>query len=124
LEHVILIFIQGLGFILGALINSIFAKMFDIYSVWSLVAIDILCMIPLGMLTFKYADVIVILSTSITGSYMLVRPVSWIFGGYPNELLLQELYESGNLDSLPWTFFLYLVLMIALAILGGLYQFL
>lgn len=78
----------GLGFIVGALVNSIFSKMFDIYSVWSLVIIDVLCMLPLGLLTFKYADIVVILSTSITGAYMVVRPISWIFGGYPNELLL------------------------------------
>jgi hypothetical protein len=52
-------------------------------------------MIPLGLLTFKYADIVVILSTCITGSYMVVRPISWIIGGFPNEFVLEELVESG-----------------------------
>jgi len=27
---------------------------------------------------------VIVLSTSLVGSYMVVRPISWIFGGFPN----------------------------------------
>jgi hypothetical protein len=32
--------------------------------------------------------------------------------------------EDGQLKTLPWTFFLYLIFIIAIAILGALYQIL
>ena len=44
--------------------------------------------LPLGLLTFKYSEEVIIVSTSLTGSYMVVRPFSWIFGGFPNEFTL------------------------------------
>lgn len=84
MEHVTITIIIGLGFIVGALVNSVFSKIFEIYSVWSLVIFDILFIIPFGLITFKYADYIIILSTSVTGAYMIVRPVSWLLGGFPN----------------------------------------
>lgn len=53
---------------------------------------------------------------------MLVRPISWIFGGFPNEFTLYETVQDGQLQTLPWTFFLYLVFIITIAILGAMYQ--
>lgn len=74
----------GFGIILGLLVNSLFSKIFDVYSVWSLVVFVIIFAIPFGLLTFKYRDQIIIVSTSLTGAYLIVRPISWIFGGFPN----------------------------------------
>lgn len=62
------------------------------------------------------------MSTSLTGAYLIVRPISWIFGGFPNEFTFYKMVQSGEIPELPWTFFLYLVFIIALAILGALYQ--
>ena len=70
--------------IAGVLINSIFMSLFDIYSVWSLVIFIVIFAVPLGLLTFKYSDIIVIASTSLTGAYLVIRPISWLFGGFPN----------------------------------------
>lgn len=81
----------GFGLIVGILVNSIFSKIFDVYSVWSLVIFVILFGIPFGLLTFKFRDELIISSTSLTGAYLVVRPISWIFGGFPNEFLLYHL---------------------------------
>jgi hypothetical protein len=124
LEHVHIFCDLGLGLIVGVLINSLFAKMFHIYSVWSLVVFVVLCAIPLGLLTFKYRNQIIIASTSITGAYFIIRPISWVAGGFPNEFLLYHLIETNQLKTLHWTFFLYLIFIIALAIVGGMYQLL
>jgi hypothetical protein len=43
------------GFILAAIVNSIFSKVFDIYSIWSLIVFEVVFTIPFGLLTFKYA---------------------------------------------------------------------
>jgi hypothetical protein len=55
---------------------------------------------------------------------MVVRPISWIFGGFPNEFTLYIMINDGELKTLPWTFFIYLVMIIAIALLGMLYQIL
>lgn len=73
-----------LGLIIGVLMNSIFVSIFEVYSIWSLVIFIIIFAIPFGFLTFKYSDHVVIASTSLTGAYLVVRPISWIFGGFPN----------------------------------------
>lgn len=72
------------GLILGALVNTIFASIFEVHSVWSLVFFEILFTIPFGLMTFKYANEIIIISTSLTGSYLIIRPISWLLGGFPN----------------------------------------
>jgi hypothetical protein len=73
-----------LGFIVAAIVNSIFCKIIGIYSIWSLVFFEVAFIIPLGLLTFKYSKEIIVMSTSLTGAYMVVRPFSWMFGGFPN----------------------------------------
>ena len=69
---------------LAVLANTLFSQVFSVYSVWSLVFFIIVFTIPFGMLTFRYSEEIIIVSTSLAGAYMVVRPVSWIFGGFPN----------------------------------------
>lgn len=109
---------------MAAIVNSIFCKMFGVYSVWSLIFFEVVLIIPFGLLTFKYSEQVIVMSTSLAGSYMVVRPISWIFGGFPNEFTLYQMVEDGQLKTLPWTFFLYLIFIIAIAILGALYQIL
>jgi hypothetical protein len=108
----------------AALFNTVFAAISGVYSVWSLVFFEVIFTIPLGLLTFKYSEEVIVTSTSLVGAYMVVRPISWIFGGFPNEFTLYLMIENGQLKTLPSTFFLYLVFIIAIAILGAFYQIL
>lgn len=80
--------------------------------------------IPFGLLTFKFSRLVIIMSTSLCGSYMMVRPLSWLLGGFPNEFTLYLLIEKGEIETLPWTFFLYLLLIAAIAVIGAVYQLL
>jgi hypothetical protein len=64
------------------------------------------------------------MSTSLAGSYMMVRPFSWMLGGFPNEFTLYLMIENGEIKTVPWAFFIYLAVIIALAIIGALYQLL
>ena len=107
---------------LAALAYSILSKLTGIYSVWLLVVLNVLLIIPLGLLTFKYSEHIIILSSSLTGAYMVVRPFSWIFGGFPNEFVLYQMIEDRHLHTLPWSFFLYLVLILLVMVIGICYQ--
>jgi hypothetical protein len=85
LEHVnIFLIFLVFGFIIGILFSSIFSKVFDIYAVWPIIVFVLLFSIPLGLLTFKYHDDVIIASSSFTGAYLIVRPFSWMIGGFPN----------------------------------------
>jgi hypothetical protein len=76
-------------------VNTIFVGIFGVYSVWSLIFFEVIFIIPFGLLTFKYSQEVIVMSTSMVGSYMVVRPISWIFGGFPNEFTLYHMIESG-----------------------------
>lgn len=52
-------------------------------------------MVRFGLLTFKYSEEVIVMSTSLVGSYMVIRPISWIFGGFPNEFTLYLMVENG-----------------------------
>ena len=80
-----------MGFIVALLLNSLLIKMFSYTSTWPLVVMSILFALVIGYLTFKIHDELIIISTSLNGSYMIIRPISWIFGGFPNELLLMQM---------------------------------
>lgn len=110
------------GIVLGMLASSIFTQVFEFYSPWAPVVFILLFSIPLALLTFKYREEVVIASTSFTGAYMIVRPISWMIGGFPNEFTLYDSFRRGQIVSLPWSFFLYLVVIIAIAVVGAMYQ--
>jgi hypothetical protein len=80
----IFLYIIVFGFIMGILVSTMFSKIFDVYSVWVIIIFVLLFSIPLGLLTFKYHDDIIIASSAFTGAYMIVRPFSWLFVGFPN----------------------------------------
>ncbi len=87
----------GMGLIIAALVNSIFIKIFKVYSVWSMVGFAIVFCLVFGLLAYRYYDHIVILSTSLSGAYMIVRPFSWMFGGFPNEFILADKIRVGEI---------------------------
>ena len=72
------------------------------------------------VLTFKMSDQFMIFSTAMMGSYMLVRGVSFYAGGYPNEFEMMQELDSGAFQSIPKTFFVYLV-FIFISLTGGIY---
>lgn len=69
-----------------------------------------------GFLAYRYYGYVLIISSSILGSYFLVRGVSLILGGYPNET------DLLNHSSIPWSFYLYVVIMVVLSITGVVMQ--
>jgi hypothetical protein len=52
----------------------------------------------------------------------MVRGVSLLIGGFPCEFELFDLIEAKQITSIPLSFFIYLILILLLAALGGIYQ--
>lgn len=46
------------------------------------------------------------------GSYILIRGVSFYFGGYPNEFEVAEELKTGALDKIPNSFYVYVGFML------------
>ena len=80
----------------------------------------LVCAIICAVLAFRLFDHMVILSTSIIGSFLFIRGSSVFIGGFPNVFVLYNMIESGiGFDS---TFYAYLAGIIILSILSFLYQ--
>lgn len=82
-----------MGFIVAILFNSLLIKLFGYTSTWPLIVMSVVFCVILGYLTFRVHDQIIIVSTSLNGAYMVIRPISWIFGGFPNELLVAQMLQ-------------------------------
>jgi len=55
-----------------------------------------ICSVGIGSLGVWFKRHIIIIGTSLCGSYVAVRAVSLIFGGWPDEYELYEIVKSGN----------------------------
>lgn len=76
-----------------------------------------------AILAYEFNNHIIIISTSFVGSYLTVRSLSLIFGGFPNEFELNLNINTSTLTSFPWQFYVYFILIIILFILGVIFQF-
>lgn len=74
-----------------------------------------------AILGYEFSTYIIIISTSLLGSYITVRTLSVIFGGFPNEYELNRDLQTQTLDSIPWIFYLYLALIVILFVIGCFY---
>ena len=75
-----------------------------------------ICGIACGILGFIYFEHFVIVVTAIVGSYLFFRGISIFTGGFPNEFMIFNLIDSGV--GLGWAFYVFLVLIVAIAILS------
>lgn len=71
-----------------------------------------------GILGFEFQYLITSVATAFIGSYITVRSLSLIFGGFPNELELSQQLQTGVYSSLPWYVYIYLLLIAGLFAVG------
>ena len=117
------VFILGMlfGAILGLILFSAFISRIS-QKDWVLgVTIGVLA-IACGFVAW-YANVIgVMISTSLIGSYMVIRASSWFIGGYPNEWTLASQIELNGWSKY-WEFYIYMVVMLLLFAVGIVVQY-
>ncbi|CAD8198589.1 unnamed protein product [Paramecium octaurelia] len=76
----------------------------------------------LGLLGLRFNLQMGIVSTSLVGAYCLIRPIGFIAGGYPNELLLTKQAEYGFDIKTGYSVYVYNVMIILVAIFCGVFQ--
>ena len=78
-------------------------------------------------IAFIFKNFIVILATSIIGSYCFIRGISLFGGGFPNEFTIISLTYSDESEQitnlLGWKTYVYLASMVVLCILSVIAQF-
>jgi len=119
--------------IIGALVGGIFGAL--LYSsgfhvmgtaenqmlvLWLSIAF---CSVIIAVLSMVFFDYAVIVGSAIGGAYCIVRGLSAFAGGYPNEFLIFEDYENGDLNMMPWSFFFYFCIGVMITTISILIQF-
>lgn len=128
LYGITLLTLPKLGYMnIGLWVAIIFALLLQnsfLYQTGSMVAFYItlgvtaLIMMAISLLGFRK---FIIFSTAFTSAFCLVRTLGFILPYYPNEFASEKLFAIN--ESTPWQFYLYLVSIIIIAILGGTFQF-
>jgi len=90
-------------------------SMIPFYVVLGITGLLMACISLLGFRKF------IIISTSFISSFGIVRTLGFLLPGYPNEILASKLFVIDQ--STSWQFYLYLVCIIILTILGCVFQF-
>jgi len=106
----------GIGLLLN---NMVFYKINHVAVLWVLMAVFGL---TLGILSIFWYHYIVIVCTSIIGSFLFIRGISLFAGGYPNEFTIYERIRDGELNGMPWTFYIYMIGMVILFFIGAFIQ--
>jgi len=99
--------------------NMVFYKINSVAVLWIMIVVIGLVF---GILSFVIFDYIMILSTSILGGYLIVRGISLVAGGYPNEFTVYERIKAGDFNNVPGTFYAYMAGMVVLIIIGFIIQ--
>ncbi|CDW77915.1 UNKNOWN [Stylonychia lemnae] len=76
-----------------------------------------------GFLAYKFDRHIIIYLTSFIGAYAFIRGISMYAGKFPNEIFLIQQLKNNAFDGLGWEFYLYLVAIVILGVLGCIRQF-
>lgn len=103
------------GFMGGLLINTTF--MWTAGSVAAFWCVNVGCALIAAALAFCFFFPAIIISTSLSGSYLFFRGISLYAGGYPNEFAIIDQIETGDFKFDYW-FYLYLAFIIAGTIAG------
>ena len=70
------------------------------------------------VIALKNEKHIVIIATAILGSYISLRSISWIFGGWPPEMQISNYISDDAYGSLPIAFWYYLGGATLLSLIG------
>jgi hypothetical protein len=104
------------GACLGLLLNNAVMRYAESEALFWIVICA--CGLAAGVLSCFLYVIVAIASTSLAGSYALVRGVSIFIGHFPNELTIIQEIKNGIIPKTDWHFWAYLACVLVLAILS------
>lgn len=83
----VIFFIVGAlaGFFIGLFLYTALLALIGTGPAWLMIGFAIVCAIIVAYYSQKYRRTVVMLGTTVIGSYWIVRGLSYFFGNYPNE---------------------------------------
>jgi len=109
-----------LGYVVGLILYGAFLYTINSQvTLWVTVSVLALVFGGLSFLVYEHA---VIFGTSIVGSYMFIRGISLLAGGFPNEYTLIDDIKSGHMSGVGWKFYVYMASMLIAAVVGIIFQ--
>lgn len=109
------------GFCLGVILNETVLYLANSSALFWCVNIGLA--IIFAILGFVMFDTAVILATSFIGSYMTMRGIGIMAGGFPNEYVLINEIEAGAYNNIDPVFYAYLAGIVIMFILSSIVQF-
>lgn len=76
------------------------------------------CGVACGVVSCFFYIIIAIASTSLIGSYAVVRGASAFIGHFPDEVTIIEQIKNGTAPKTSWQFWVYLIAICVLFIIG------
>jgi len=111
------------GFSLGLMLYSVILAFIGSGAVWAMVLTAISCSVICGLLSFRFANAVVLIMTSVIGAYEFMRGVSYFLGGYPDmAVIFADLENNLPLDDMNNMFWIYLCLFLFVSVAGIVYQ--
>lgn len=108
------------GFVLGVVLNeTVFYLAKSSVLFW---CINIGFAVIFALLGFFFFNQAVILATSFIGSYMTMRGIGMMAGGFPNEYVLINEIQSGSIDNIDPVFYAYLAGIVVMTIICSIVQ--
>lgn len=115
------------GFFLGEFLFNLFGNKFGSNLLLVNILFVVICIAVLVILSFFLSKIIFIFSTSLIGSYLTIRGISFFAGGFPSEFTIMDLTKAGEQDQiselLTWRVYIYLTSMVVLCGLSIYAQF-
>ncbi len=112
-----------IGLLLGeVLYSTVLIELFQATDLIYFIIMELVFGITLMIIAILFLHKFVMLSTSILGSYLFVRGISLVAGGFTNESLLYNEVRYGNYRPLPWSNYIYLFSLIVVTYFGCMLQ--
>jgi len=109
-----------LGYVIGNFLYDLFLHKMDSGSGVPIVYyVSVILLAVIGAIVSMWLhDHILILALAIGGSYFGVKLIGTMIGNFPEETTIAADIEAGKFDSIPWEVYLYLAIIVVLAIAG------
>ena len=115
------------GLFLGEFLYNFFGNLIPVYGIIINIVFVVVSIGVMIGIAFIFKNFIVILATSIIGSYCFIRGISLFGGGFPNEFTIISLTYTDETEQitnlLGWKTYVYLASMLVLCILSVIAQF-
>lgn len=109
------------GFLIGVLLNETIMWLANSSVLFWIV--NIVCALIFAALGFFMFDHAICFATSFIGSYMVMKGIGIMAGGFPNIYVLIEMIENNAIDTIPGVFYAYLAGVVVLTIICTIIQF-